>query len=267
MVGDVVGRPGRKILLNDLENIKKENNIDFVVANLENASGGNGITENNLKQLLQTPIDVVTMGNHTFNQRETLDYIENYPNMVRPLNYPPEVPGKGYTIVEKDGKKIGVINVSGQVYMPEADSPFRLTEAIIDDLRDKCDIILIDFHGEATSEKIAFGYNFDGRVSAVVGTHTHVQTADNRVLDNGTAYMSDLGMTGPQNGVIGTKKDIIVNKFKTGIPSRFEVELEYPWQFNGAIIDIDEETGKARSIKRIFKEYKKTVLEGSYKDE
>lgn len=266
MIGDVVGRPGRKVIRNDLEKIIKENDIDFVVANLENASGGHGVTENNLKQLLETPIDVVTMGNHTFNQRETLDYIENYPNMVRPLNYPKSVPGKGYTIVEKDGIRIGVINVSGQTFMPEIDSPFHITERIVNKIKNKCDIILIDFHGEATSEKLAFGNFFDGKVSGVAGTHTHVQTADERVLPNGTAYITDIGMTGPQDSVIGSKKEIIIEKFLTKLPQRHEVELNYPYQFNGVIMDIDEKTGKARSIKRLFKEYEKTVLEGKYKN-
>lgn len=255
MIGDVVGRPGRKLLLRELNNIKKELGVDFIVANLENASGGNGITEKNLKQLLNTPIDVVTMGNHTFNQRETIDYIENYPNMLRPINYPDIVPGKGYTIVEKDGVKIGVINASGQAMMGDMDSPFPIIDAILEDLEKECDIILIDFHAETTSEKIAFGYNYDGHVSGIVGTHTHVQTADNRVLPEGTAYITDLGMTGPLNGVIGVKKDIILNKLKTKIPGRFEIELEYPWQLNGALIDVDEKTGKARSIERVYRIY------------
>lgn len=255
MIGDVVGRPGRKLLINKLDEIKKELDIDVIVANLENASGGNGITESNLKDLLKTPIDVVTMGNHTFNQKETLNYIENYPNMIRPINYPPSVPGKGFTVIEKNGKKIGVLNISGSVYMNDMDSPFGITEEIIEDLQNQVDILLIDFHAEATSEKIAYGYEVDGKATAVVGTHTHVQTADNRILPNGTAYMTDLGMTGPLDGVIGVKKDIILSKFLTKIPVRHEVELEFPWQFNGAIIDIDDKTNKATNIERFYRVY------------
>lgn len=254
MIGDVVGRPGRKILLEKLNDIVEEFEIDFVNANLENASGGNGVTKKNLDQLLQTPIDSVTMGNHTFDQRETLDYIDDYPNMVRPLDYPATIPGKGYTVLEKNGVKVGVINVSCLTFMNTRRSPFEVTEEVLPELED-CDIILVDLHGEATSEKIAYGYNFDGRVSAVVGTHTHVQTADNRVLPNGTAYISDLGMTGPLNGVIGVKADLIVDSFKTGLKSRHQVELGRPWQFNAVVIDIDESTGKARSIERIYRVY------------
>lgn len=253
MIGDVVGRPGRRILLHKLEEFKKDNNIDFVVANLENASGGNGITEHNLKELLKKPIDVVTMGNHTFNQKEAKDYIDNYPNMVRPINFPEGVPGRGFTIIEKDGKKIGVLNISGSTFMGDMDSPFGISEEIIDDLKDQVDILLIDFHGETTSEKIAYGYRYDGKATAIVGTHTHVQTADNRILPNGTAYITDLGMTGPLNGVIGTKKEIIIDKFLTKLPQKFEVELEFPWQLNGVIIDIDDETNKATNIERVYK--------------
>ncbi len=267
MIGDVVGRPGRKILLNDLDNIKKELGADFVVANLENASAGRGITENNLKQLLNTPIDVITMGNHVFNQKETINYIDNYPMMVRPLNYPDHVPGKAFTVVERNGKKIGVLNISGQTFMPDMDSPFDLSEKYMDEFKNQCDILLIDFHGEATSEKIAYGFKYDGVASAIVGTHTHVQTADNRVLPNGTAYITDIGMTGPINSVIGTKTDIVLEKFRTKIPQRFEVELAYPWKFNAVLIDIDDETGMAKDIKRINKVYDKTVLEGEYRNE
>ncbi len=265
MVGDVVGRPGRKVILNDLANIKKECNADFVIANLENASAGKGVTEQNLKQLLTAPIDVVTMGNHTFHQKETVNYISKYPMMLRPLNYPSEVPGKAFTVKEHKGTRIGVLNISGQAYMPDMDSPFQLTDNVIDQLNKECDILIIDFHGEATGEKQAYANCYDGRASAIVGTHTHVQTADNRVLPNGTAYITDVGMTGPQDSVIGTEKEIIIKKLRTKIPQRYRVELKYPYQFNGVLIDIDEKTGKAREIKRIFKEYENTVLEGKYK--
>ncbi len=253
-IGDVVGRPGRKLLLQELENLKNEYDVDFVNANLENASHGRGLTEKNLKQLLQTPIDSVTMGNHTFGQKEIETYIDNYPQLVRPVNYPKVVPGKGTTVIEKDGIKVGVINISGQIYMNEMDSPFLFIDESLDELKD-CDIILVDHHAEATSEKLALGHYLDGKVSAVVGTHTHVQTADEKVLPGGTAYITDLGMTGPENSILGVEKEIIINKFLTRQPRRFEVELKKPWQFNGAVVDIDETTGKARSIERINRIY------------
>lgn len=255
MIGDVSGRPGRKILTEHLPDIVRETGADFTVANLENASGGNGITEKNLKTLLNLPIDAVTMGNHVWGQKETIAYIDRYPMMVRPANYPDSAPGRGWTYFEKNGKRICVLNLSGQVYMNNMDSPFPILDSIITELVENCDILLVDFHAEATSEKLACGYYLEGTAAAVVGTHTHVQTADNRVLPGGTAYITDLGMTGPLNGILGVRKNIILETMVTKLPKRYEIELERPWQFNGVLIDIDDETNKAVRIDRIYRIY------------
>lgn len=261
MIGDVVGRPGRKLLLSKLKDIIQETGADFVSANLENASGGHGITEKNLKQLLNLPIDSVTMGNHVWNQSETVEYIARYPNMVRPANYPADAPGNGYTIIEKNGIRVAVLNLSGQIFMPEIDAPFPVLDRLLVELEGKYDILLTDFHAETTSEKLTMGYFLDATATAVVGTHTHVQTADNRVLPGGTAYITDLGMTGPLNAVLGVKKEIIISNMRTRIPKRFEIDLAYPWQLNGVLIDADEKTGLARSIERVYKIYDKNDIE------
>ncbi|MEG0310934.1 MAG: TIGR00282 family metallophosphoesterase [Eubacterium sp.] len=221
MIGDVVSRPGRTVLKEQLDNIIDEYAIDFTIVNGENASGGNGITEKNAKELLNLNIDVMTMGNHVWNQKEMVHYIDKYPKIVRPLNYPEPCPGKGYDFYECQGKRICVMNLSGQIFMPELDSPFNLFDRVYPELEGKYDLLVIDFHAEATSEKIAFGYYLDGKATVVVGTHTHVQTADNRILQGGTAYITDLGMTGPLNGVIGVEKDIIINNMITKRPELF----------------------------------------------
>lgn len=254
MLGDVYSRPGRTVLKEHLEELIREYRVDFTVVNAENASGGNGITEKNLKELMTLPIDAFTMGNHVWQQRETENFIDNYPNMVRPANYPEPCPGKGYTTIKKNGVTIGIINLSGLVYMPQMGTcPFATFDQIYDKSAKDAHILLVDFHGEATSEKIAFGYFADGRASVVVGTHTHVQTADARVLPGGTAHITDLGMTGALNSVIGVKKEIIVQSMVTKRPVHFEAELEKPWQINGIVVDVDKTTGKAASIERIYR--------------
>lgn len=255
MIGDVSGRPGRKILKENLERLKAELEADFVVANLENASGGNGINEKNLKDLLTLPIDAVTMGNHVWGQRDTKDYIDRYPMMVRPLNMPEGVPGKGYAFFECSGKRICVLNLSGQSFMKNMDSPFPYLKRALGEIEEKSDILLVDFHAETTSEKLAMGYFLDETAAAVVGTHTHVQTADNRVLPGGCAYITDLGMTGALNAVLGVKKEIILEQMLTGMPIRYEIELKKPWQLNGALIEIDDKTNRAVSISRIYEIY------------
>ncbi|MEG0310240.1 MAG: TIGR00282 family metallophosphoesterase [Eubacterium sp.] len=257
IIGDVVSRPGRTLLKEKLENIIKEYQIDFTIVNGENASGGKGITEKNAKELFNLPIDVMTMGNHVWNQKEMVNYIENFPKIIRPLNYPEPCPGKGYDFFEWQNKRICVMNLSGQIFMPELDSPFLLFDRIYPEIEGKYDLLIIDFHAEATSEKIAFGYYLDGKASVVVGTHTHVQTADNRLLPKGTAYITDLVMTGPLNGVLGVEKEIIINNMLTKRPERFIIEKEWPYQLNGVVIDIDEETNKPVSIERIYKVYEK----------
>lgn len=256
MLGDVFSRPGRTVLKENLDALIREYQVDFTVVNGENASGGNGITEKNLKELLSLPIDALTMGNHVWNQRETENFIDHYANIVRPANYPDPCPGKGYITIEKNNTVIGILNLSGQVYMPQmGHCPFNTFERIYASAAGSADILLVDFHAEATSEKIAFGYFADGKASVVVGTHTHVQTADARILPKGTAHITDLGMTGALNSVIGVQKEIILHNMITKRPSRFEAELERPWQINGIVADIDEKTGKARSIQRIYRIY------------
>lgn len=255
MIGDVSGRPGRTLLTEHLRDIVREENVDFTVVNLENASGGNGITEKNLKAMLSLPIDAVTMGNHVWGQKETISYIDRYPMMVRPLNYPKSAPGRGYAFFEKDGVRICVLNLSGQVYMNNMDSPFPVLDEVIMELVEKSDVLLVDFHAEATSEKLACGFYLDGTASAVVGTHTHVQTADNRILPGGTAYITDLGMTGPLNGILGVDRNIIMETMVTKIPKRYEIDLKRPWQINGVLIDVDGNSGRARRIERLYRIY------------
>lgn len=252
MLGDIVGRPGRQIVREYLPSIRKKLGADFVVANGENASGGNGLTEKNAKQLLAAPIDVLTMGNHVWKQRETRDYIDQYDRIVRPINYPPKTPGQGSHIYDHDGVRIGVLNMSGQSFMDNLDSPFTAADRVVPALLANSDVLLVDFHAETTSEKIAMGYYLDGQASAVVGTHTHVQTADARVLPKGTAFITDLGMTGPLNGVLGVKAEIIIEQLTTKMPVRYEIERQMPWQLNGVLIDVDEKTGRARHIERVY---------------
>ncbi|MDO4288552.1 MAG: TIGR00282 family metallophosphoesterase [Eubacterium sp.] len=255
MIGDVVSRPGRTVLKENLEGIIAEYAIDFTVVNGENASGGNGITEKNAKELFSLPIDVMTMGNHVWNQKEMVNYIDKYPKIIRPLNYPEGTPGRGFGFFECLGKRICVLNASGQIFMPELDSPFGAYNRIAAEIEGNCDLFLVDFHAEATSEKIAFGYFLDGKATAVVGTHTHVQTADNRILPGGTAYITDLGMTGPLNGVIGVEKEIILNNMLTKRPERFNIEKKRPWQINGVVIEVDDATNKPISIERLYRIY------------
>jgi metallophosphoesterase (TIGR00282 family) len=253
MIGDVVGRPGRQIIRAYLPSVKAELQADFVVANGENASGGNGLTEKNARQLLSAPVDVLTMGNHVWRQKETRDYIDQYDRIVRPLNYPPGTPGQGYHVYDFKGLRIGVLNMSGQSFMDNLDSPFTAADQVVPKLLEASDLLLVDFHAETTSEKIAMGYYLDGQAAAVVGTHTHVQTADARILPKGTAYITDLGMTGPLNGVLGVKAEIILEQLQTKMPVRYEIERQMPWQLNGVLIDIDETTLKPRSIERVYK--------------
>lgn len=254
MIGDVVSTPGRNLLKKHLKEVIAEYAVDFTVVNGENASGGNGITEKNARELLNLPIDAMTMGNHVWNQKETEHFIDEYPQIIRPLNYPEPCPGVGYNIFPCQGKNICVMNLSGQVYMDNLDSPFTAFDNLWMEIQGQCDILLVDFHAEATSEKIAFGYYLDGIATAVVGTHTHVQTADSRVLPGGTAYQTDLGMTGPLNGVIGVQKEIIIHNMVTKRPKRFEIEKQFPHQLNGVVVEVGED-GKATSIERIYKIY------------
>jgi len=251
MIGDIVGRSGRRAVKVNVSSLKREFDLDLVIANGENAAGGNGITKEVAQELFSSGVDVLTMGNHVWNKKEAYVYIDRETRIVRPANYPPGTPGIGANVYDTRRKvQVAVINLAGRVFLQAIDCPFRKADEMIARMKEKARVVVVDFHAEATSEKIAMGWFLDGRVSAMVGTHTHVQTADERILPGGTAYITDLGMTGPWNSVIGVKKEIIIDKFVTQLPQRFEVATG-AFQFNGVIIDIDEETGEATSIKRI----------------
>lgn len=252
IIGDIVGRPGRIAVKETLPDLLNEMKIDFIVANAENAAGGNGITRETALELLNCGVNVLTMGNHVWDKKEIYTFIEKEHRIVRPANYPPGTPGVGVRVfLTGDNIKVGVINLSGRIFLSNLDCPFRAADRLIEEIRRETPVIIIDFHAEATSEKIALGTYLDGRVSAVVGTHTHVQTADETILPEGTGYITDLGMTGPRNGVIGVKKELVLEKFLTQMPVRFEV-AEGPYQFNAVVVDVDELTGACRDIRRIF---------------
>ncbi|MCL6634174.1 MAG: TIGR00282 family metallophosphoesterase [Peptococcaceae bacterium] len=251
MIGDVVGRSGRRAVKANLSSLKKEFDLDLVIANGENAAGGKGITREVADELFAAGVDVLTMGNHVWQKREAFDYIDREARIVRPANYPPGVPGMGANVFEtRRNVKVAVINLTGRVFLQAVDCPFRKAEELVEKMKEKARVVVVDFHAEATSEKMAMGWYLAGKVSAVVGTHTHVQTADERILPGGTAYITDLGMTGPYHSIIGVKSEIIIDRFLTQIPQRFEVATG-PFQFNGAVIEIADDTGKALSIKRI----------------
>ncbi|HEY5999277.1 MAG TPA: TIGR00282 family metallophosphoesterase [bacterium] len=250
-IGDVVGKPGRQALATHLRKVQEAHGIDLTVANGENAAGGFGITPETGADLLRLGVDVITSGNHIWDKKEVLGYIPKENRLLRPLNYPPGAPGYGSVVVTaRDGTKVAVLNVSGRVFMNDLDCPFRSVLAEIEALAGEARVRVVDFHAEATSEKIAFGRFLDGRVSAVVGTHTHVQTADERVLPGGTAYISDLGMTGPVESVIGVDPDIVVRKFLTGLPERFETARGAA-QFQGAVVEVAPGSGLALGIQRL----------------
>ncbi|MDD2413735.1 MAG: TIGR00282 family metallophosphoesterase [Eubacteriaceae bacterium] len=255
MIGDVVGRPGRRVLKDHLQELQEIYHIDVTIVNGENASGGNGLTEKNAKELLALPIDVITMGNHVWKQKDTVNFIGNYSQILRPMNYPDGSPGRGYGFFDWHGTRACVLNVSGQIFMEELDSPFAAIDRVLEDIKREADLFIVDFHAETTSEKIALGYDLDGTATVVAGTHTHVQTADARVLAGGTAYITDLGMTGPLNGVLGVEKEIIIRKMRTKQPERFTIEKQKPWQINGIVVDMDESTGRARTIERVYRIY------------
>ena len=250
-IGDIIGNPGRKIVKDILPSLKKEYKIDMVIANGENSAGGNGITYSVAHELYAYGIDVITMGNHVWSKREILNFINDDNRLVRPVNFPPELPGKGSTIFYLNNKTVGVINALGRVYMDPIDSPFTVILKEVDRLKNIVDFIIVDFHAEATSEKLAMGWLLDGKVSVVFGTHTHVQTADDRIFPRGTGYITDLGMTGPYNSIIGVDKDIILRKFTTLMPEKFEV-AKGEMQFNAVIFSIDDLTKKVTEIKRLF---------------
>ena len=256
MVGDVVGRTGRYFFMEQTPELKLTRNIDMVVVNGENAAHGKGLTPSVFNDLSRGGADVVTTGNHIWDNPKVMEIIDTEPFLLRPANYPEDTPGRGFCIYPIGKKKIGVINLSGRTYMPPIDCPFRLGEKILKFIKKDCDIILVDFHGEATSEKLAFAHYFDGQITAVVGTHTHVQTADAKILPNGTAYISDLGMVGAENSILGMTIEPIIKRFMTGRPSKFEV-AEGAAIYCAEMIDINSKTNKATRIERIFIKEKK----------
>lgn len=248
-IADIVGEPGRRTVNKVLTEFKKED-IDFTIANAENAAGGFGLTAKVAEEIIDSGVEVLTLGNHVWDRKEIKEIIEN-PQILRPANYPPFTPGRGYNFyLTRKGIKIAVVNLMGRVYMPDLDCPFRCMDVLLPEIKKVTNLIIVDFHAEITSEKQAIGWYLDGKVSAVVGTHTHVQTADERILPEGTAYITDCGMSGPRDSVIGIKKEIILKKYLTQIPLRFEVAKK-DLIFSGVIIELDEKTGKGLTIKRI----------------
>jgi len=250
-IGDVYGKPGRRIVQEKVHTLLQEHRVDFCVANVENAAAGFGITPEIAEEFLRSEIDLLTSGNHIWDKRAIIPYIAEQPRLLRPQNYPPSSPGTGTFIGDsRCGVRLGIINLQGRVYMPATDCPFAVGSAAVERIRKETKVILVDFHAEATSEKQAFAWYVDGQVSAVVGTHTHVQTADERILPNGTAFITDLGMTGPYDSVIGSIPDFALERFIRQMPSRLEPASGNP-RLCGALIDIDESTGRATSIVRI----------------
>lgn len=250
-VGDIVASDGREFIYNNLNRIKKKYNIDYCVANGENSANTNGITVDIADNLLSCGVDVITMGNHTFANKEYANVLTDNPRVIRPINYPPETEGEGYFIDDLGNIRIGVINAIGRVNMDAMDCPFRAVERCIGKIKDETDIIIIDFHAETSSEKLAFGNFFDGKADIIFGTHTHVQTADEHILPGGTAYISDLGMTGVRDSILGVKKEIIMDMYYTRKRFRFEKAEGEVW-FNGAVFEIDEKSKKVTGIERLY---------------
>lgn len=251
LIGDVVGRPGRELVRKGLRALIDVHGLDFVIANAENAAAGFGVTKDIGDALLESGVDVMTSGNHIWDKKEVIDYIKAEPRLLRPANYPAGVPGRGSSVVAAgDGRAVGVINVMGRVFMLPIDDPFAVVLREIEGIRHRTRVIIVDFHAEATSEKIAMGWHLDGRVTAIIGTHTHVQTADERILPKGTAYLTDMGMTGPHDSIIGMEVGPSLARFLNGMPSKFEPATGNA-RLNGVIIEADDRTGLARRIVRI----------------
>jgi 2',3'-cyclic-nucleotide 2'-phosphodiesterase len=249
-IGDVVGGIGRRTMALLLPGLRDEHRPDFVVVNGENAAGGVGITEKTARELLELGADAITLGNHAYRHRDVYDYLDREERIVRPANYPKGSPGRGHTLVERDGMRLGIVNLSGMVFMQAMRSPFSEVDALLAELSDATDAVLVDMHAEATSEKVAMGWHVDGRAMACLGTHTHVPTADARVLPGGTAYITDVGMTGPRGGVIGVKREQALERFLTLTQVRFETSTEDPW-LNAVLVEADGE-GRATSIEQLL---------------
>ena len=251
-IGDIVGKTGRKAVRGLLPGLVNKLKIDLVIAHCENAAGGFGITEKTAEELFAYGIHIMTSGNHIWDKKEALRYLPKEDRILRPINFPPGVPGRGSIVyTATNSVKVGVINLSGRVFMGLMDCPFRTITEELEKLKKETNIVVVDFHAEATSEKQAMAYFLDGKVTAVLGTHTHVQTADEQILPEGTAYITDVGMTGPWLSIIGVKREIVIEKFLDQLPRKFDT-AKGPWVFSAVVLEADEKTGKARSIKRLL---------------
>lgn len=248
-IGDLIGRPGRKLVADVLPQLREdEGPFDFVVVNGENAAGGFGLTERIVDQLFDLGVDAITTGNHVWDKREYIPRLMEEDRVLRPANYPPACPGTGVKILEKEGRRLAVVNLQGRVFMPAIDCPFRTADALLEEIGEAA--VFVDFHAEASSEKRALGLYLDGRASAVVGTHTHVQTSDDEILPRGTAYITDVGMTGGHGGVIGMEFASVLPRFLTAMPTKFEI-CDRDLRLNGVVIDIDDDRGLALSLRRV----------------
>ncbi len=250
-IGDIFGRPGRDLVRRGLSVLVERFEADFVIANVENAAGGFGITREVCEAVAECGVDVMTTGNHVWDKKEALDYVATEARLLRPANYPVGAPGRGSLLARTtDGRGVGVINLMGRVFMAALDDPFAVALRELESFAGRTRVIIVDFHAEATSEKMAMGWHLDGKVTAVIGTHTHVQTADERLLPGGTAYLTDAGMTGPHDSIIGSQAEAVLARFRTGLPSRFEPATGNP-RLHGALITTDEATGRATAIRRL----------------
>lgn len=250
LAGDVVGSPGRDALKRLLPVIRKEKNVDFIIANGENSAGGSGFTSRVVKEILEAGVDVITSGDHIWRNKDVFEVIAKENRLLRPANYPSGAPGSGFCVYKCGDTKIGVINLVGRVFMNSLEDPFLTARKIVDEIKKETPNIFIDMHAEATSEKLALAYFLDGEVTAIFGTHTHIQTADERILAGGTAYITDVGMTGPFDSILGRKPQQIIERFITGLPTKFEIADE-DVQLQGAIVEFSPATGKAVSITRV----------------
>jgi len=250
-VGDIVGKAGRRAIEELLEKVISDYDADFTIANGENAAGGMGITPSIALEILSQGVDVLTSGNHIWAKKEILPFLSEESRILRPANYPAGVPGRGAGLFKlNDGQKIGILNLEGRVFMRPLDCPFRVAEREIESMRKETEMIIVDFHAEATSEKNAMGWFLDGKVTAVLGTHTHIQTSDEKILDEGTAFITDVGMTGPLNSVIGIRKEIALERLLTQVPWKFDVATE-DIELQGVVVEVDQKTGRSKNIKRI----------------
>jgi len=251
-IGDVVGSPGRDMVKTYLPKLKEKYHPQITIVNGENASSGKGITEKIYKQFLEWGAQVVTLGNHAWDKKEVFEFIDEAEYMIRPANFPEGTPGKGIVYINVNGKEVAIINMQGLTFLPPLNDPFRCIDDLITEAKKRTNIIFLDFHAEATSEKLAMGWYTSGRLSTVVGTHTHIQTADERILPGGTAYISDVGMTGSYDGILGMNQDAVLKRFLTQLPVRFEVEKKGNGQLSGIVVTIDERTGEASQLERIL---------------